>query len=99
MKKDGSGEELPLGSADRGLWRLMLKLPALRGRLQILSAKTSTLASLCEAYEDACVMLQRLRATPIAAASPMLQEYETICLEIETEVIEYCIEHRPNVPE
>ena len=99
MNRGTSGEEFPLGSAQRGLWRLMLKLPALRGAIQVLNAKTTTLASLCEAYEDSCVTLQRLRANPFEANSSMVEEYETICLEIEADVIQYCIEHRGNVPD
>ena len=99
MNKDGSGDDMPQGSAERGLWRLMLKLPALRGQLQLLNRKTATLSSLCEAYEDASVTLQRLRANPGDAGSAMRDEYETICTEIETEVISYCIAHRTNVPD
>jgi hypothetical protein len=77
----------------------MLKLPALRGRLQILAAKTEAIPNLCEAYEDASVTLQRLRAAPGDANCPMVKEYENICSEIETEVIEYCLSHKTSVPE
>ena len=99
MSRGISSEEFPLGSAQRGLWRLMLKLPALRGKLQILNAKTTSLVSLCEAYEDSCVTLQRLRSDPFQVNSLMLKEYETICLEIEADVIQYCIDHTGRVPD
>jgi hypothetical protein len=77
----------------------MLKLPSLRGRLQILAAKTEGIRNLCEAYEDASVTLQRLRAAPGDANCAMVREYENICSEIETEIIEYCLQHKKNVPD
>ncbi|MGQ3212599.1 MAG: hypothetical protein ACT6U0_12360 [Shinella sp.] len=77
----------------------MLKLPALRGRLQILAARRDSIINLFEAYEDASVTLQRLRTAPGEQDHLLALEYETICSEIETEVIEYCLKHRPTVPE
>ncbi|WP_245472289.1 hypothetical protein [Rhizobium jaguaris] len=76
----------------------MLKLPAMRGRLQILGAKSSALQDLFEAYEDASVTLERLLKEKGGNARPMILEYETICREVENEVIEYCLEHSPDVP-
>ncbi|MDL2409409.1 hypothetical protein PY650_28015 [Rhizobium calliandrae] len=84
------------GVARRGLWRLMLRLPAMRGRLQILGAKSSALQDLFEAYEDASVTLERLLREPDGAAPQMIREYETICSEVENEVIEYCRGHSPD---
>jgi hypothetical protein len=98
MGKGSTNEGLPHGSGERGLWRLMLKLPALRGRLQILAARHDSLINLFEAYEDASVTLQRLRTAPGEQNRPLALEYETTCSEIEAEVIEYCLKH-PGVPE
>jgi hypothetical protein len=30
---------------------------------------------------------------------PMVTEYETICAEIESDIIQYVLEHRPSVPD
>ncbi|MDL2402673.1 hypothetical protein [Rhizobium mayense] len=76
----------------------MLKLPAMRGRLQILGAKSSALQDLFEAYEDASVTLERLLKEPDGNARLMIREYETICSEIENDVIEYCLGHSPEIP-
>jgi hypothetical protein len=99
MGKGDTHEGLPHGSSERGLWRLMLKLPALRSRLQILAARNASITNLFEAYEDASVAFQRLGAAPGERNRLLALEYETICCEIETEVIAYCLEHHPGVLE
>ncbi|MCV9965234.1 hypothetical protein OIU34_25480 [Pararhizobium sp. BT-229] len=99
MGSGNMGELSPRGAGQRGLWRLMLKLPALRGRLQILAARTEALTSLCEAYEDASVVLQQLRSNPHTGNPAMVGEYEMICSEIEAEIIHYCLQPHPSVPE
>ncbi|HEV7309760.1 hypothetical protein [Ensifer sp.] len=81
---------MPSAAVQRGLLKLMLKLPALRGQLQLLSAKNQSVASLCEAYEEASSMLDRQRRRDPMDHS-MIQEYELICREIEEEVISICI--------
>ena len=45
----------------RGLAKLMLKLPVFRGRLQMLSMRNEDFLSLCGAFEEASVTLERLR--------------------------------------
>ena len=96
----GDGDEpAPKGTAKRGLWRLMLRLPALRGRLQILAGRSDSLDGLCEAYEDASVALDRMLREPGDTRSPMVSEYQTICREIESEVIQYCLAQGSPVPE
>ena len=90
MSEDSSAVS-PRGAGQRGLWRLMLKLPAVRGQLQMLVARQPSLTDLCEAYEDACVTLHKLRSHPGEARWPMVLEYETICSEIEDEIIECCL--------
>ena len=99
MSKGTTNEGRPRGSGERGLWRLMLKLPALRGSLQILAARNASIINLFEAYEDASVAFQRLGAAPGEQNRLLALEYETICSEIETEIIAYCLEHHPGVLE
>lgn len=81
---------MPNEAKQRGLLKLMLKLPALRGQLQLLSARNMPFASLCEAYDEASSMLDRQRRRDPQDAS-MVAEYELICLEIEEEVISLCL--------
>jgi len=79
----------------RGVSRLMLRLPALRDVLRPLAAKSEGLLSLCEAYDDACETLERLRI-PKTGDDPMRLEYQTICHEIETDIIEFCLRASQN---
>ncbi|MBP1886844.1 hypothetical protein J2Z50_005147 [Ensifer mexicanus] len=74
----------------RGLLKLMLKLPALRGKLQLLSARDPSLQSLFEAYDEATSMLDRQRSSQLQDRA-VLTEYELICREIEEEVIAICL--------
>ncbi|OOO15806.1 hypothetical protein BTE56_22730 [Agrobacterium pusense] len=73
-------------SARRGLWRLMLKLPALRGQLQIIAAQTTDLNELFEAYEMAASALERFRKEEDRAR---VREYETVCSAIEEDIIQH----------
>ncbi len=82
------------GAGGRGLRRLMLRLPGLRGKLQSLAAKSVPVGNLLEAYEDASVALNQLRAAPGEDNCPLVKEYDSICAEIEAEIIEYCLEKR-----
>ncbi|NTI32855.1 hypothetical protein [Rhizobium rhizogenes] len=97
MGRGNRSDGLPDGAAQRGLWRLMLKLPAVRGRLQILAGRSEALDSLCEAYEDASSTLERVLREPGDDKCPLVEEYRTICSEIETDVVAYCLKHRSNV--
>ncbi|THK37779.1 hypothetical protein EHS39_12015 [Ensifer sp. MPMI2T] len=74
----------------RGLLKLMLKLPVLRGKLQLLSSRNSSLPSLCEAYDEATSMLDRQRSGQLQDRA-VVTEYELICREIEEEVIAICL--------
>lgn len=91
MGKEHTAEGQAHGSQESGRWKLMLKLPALRGKLQLLAARDQSIAHLFEAYDDACMTLQRLRKAVGESNVPMIREYEEVCLEIETDVIEYCL--------
>ena len=77
----------------RGLWRLMLRLPSMRGNLQILAATSSPLAGLCEAYEDASTTRDSLQKQGDEADPLLVAEYEALCIEIESDVIKYCLSH------
>lgn len=72
----------------RGLLRLMIKMPALRGRLQILSATNPSLLGLCGAYEEANTALDRLRK--VNANRDAIAEYEELCTDLETDIIRMC---------
>lgn len=85
------------GTAQKGLWKLMLKLPALRGQLQILSAQNTSLLSLCDAFHDASSTLDCLRMDPKADIA-IIREYEALCSEIESEVIEICLLAHSKLP-
>ena len=73
-------------SARRGLWRLMLKLPALRGQLQIIAAQTTDLNELFEAYGMAASALERFRKEEDRTR---VREYETVCSAIEEDIIQH----------
>ena len=75
----------------RGLKKLMLKLPALRGQLQIMGARNSDLMSLCGAFDEASDMLDRLRSAGPAANKALLREYEQVCSDLEADVVRLCL--------
>ncbi|MDR7147956.1 hypothetical protein [Rhizobium sp. BE258] len=85
------------GTAQRGLWRLMLKLPAMRGRLQILAATSPSITDLFEAYEEASLTLERMSKDRPRSQCPLREEYETVCAEIESDVIHYVLGHPSGV--
>ncbi|MBX5157807.1 MULTISPECIES: hypothetical protein [unclassified Rhizobium] len=89
--RPGDGKPIPI--EQQGLWRLMLKLPSLRGQLQILGRKSNSLGSLFEAYHDAATTLDRLLKDEFRSDPAMVREYEAICSEIEADVIRYCLDH------
>jgi len=74
----------------RGLIRLMLKMPVLRGRLQIVCATKPNVFSLCGAYEEASAMLDRLRKDGAKASPDVVAEYEELCTELENDIIRMC---------
>ena len=74
----------------KGLMKLMLRMPALRGQLQLLSVRNEDVFNLCGAFDDASVTLERLRKS--GEDQDVILEYENICAEIEREIIEICID-------
>lgn len=90
---------MPVDLAHRGLWKLMMKLPTLRGKLQLLFAQSTTLVSLCAAYDEASATLEQLRKERSTANQEMIAEYDDICSEIEAEVADICVSIRSEVPE
>lgn len=81
-----------MSAADRrGLLKLMLKMPALRGQLQVLSARDEGVLSLCGAFDDATDTLERLRLSDQEQHHLIILEYENICSEIEQDIIKICM--------
>ena len=81
-----------MSAADRrGLLKLMLKMPALRGQLQVLSARDEGILGLCGAFDDATDTLERLRLSDPERHRLIILEYENICAEIEQDIIKICI--------
>lgn len=74
----------------RGLARLMLRLPALRGQLQLLSARNEEMRNLCGAFDDASTTLERLRRERDDRNASMIAEYEKICADIERDILQMC---------
>ena len=78
-------------AAQTGLLKLMLKLPSVRGRLQILAGHSPPLLELCEAYGEATETLEKLERGLMIAQDGILEEYRATCAEIEADVIELCL--------
>ncbi|MDK4700899.1 MULTISPECIES: hypothetical protein [unclassified Rhizobium] len=90
MDKRGSEAGHASKTAQRGLWRLMLKLPALRGRLQILAAQSRRLDDLFEAYEEASLALERFQRE--GKGNRLVVEYEAVCRDIEADIIQHILQ-------
>ncbi|MDK4717272.1 hypothetical protein [Rhizobium sp. CNPSo 4039] len=82
-------------TAQRGLWRLMLKLPALRGRLQILAARSRQFDDLFEAYEEASHALERFQRE--GKGNRLVEEYEAVCRDIEADIIQHILQSGSDV--
>ncbi|HWK65583.1 MAG TPA: hypothetical protein VNS34_11615 [Rhizobiaceae bacterium] len=74
----------------RGLARLMLKMPALRGQLKLLSARSEEMRNLCGAFDEASSTLERLRRERDDRNADMIAEYEKICADIERDMLIMC---------
>jgi hypothetical protein len=74
----------------RGLVKLMLRMPALRGQLQVLGTRNPDFLSLCGAFEEASATLERLRGEHLNYMKSEIAEYENICQELEQEIISMC---------
>jgi hypothetical protein len=75
----------------RGLLKLMLRMPAVRDKLQRLSANEEVLA-LCGAFEDASSTLERLQRDRSDVNLATIIEYEELCRDIEREILEICMQ-------
>ena len=67
-----------------------MRMPALRGRLQVLGAMREDFLSLCGAFEDASATLDELRRSADGRNQAAIVEYEELCREIEKEIIDIC---------
>lgn len=85
-------DQLDDSSKRRGLWKLMLRVPEARGQLQIAAFRENALFDLCAAYDDATAMVEKLRSGGMNWEPAILDEYETICAELEAEALSYCRE-------
>ena len=74
-------------ASHRGLLKLMLRLPSLRGELQLLWRKDASLGSLCEAYEDATATFERLSKSKGNDEGGLVEEYRALCLDLENDVV------------
>jgi hypothetical protein len=81
-------------ASHKGLLKLMLRLPALRSQLRVLCVKNGSVQALCEAYEDATVMLDQLRRARNPSDADLLLEYQNLCSDIEAEIREICVSKR-----
>jgi hypothetical protein len=86
------------GLQQRGLLKLMLKLPTVRGKLQVLSARGGPLEGLCEAYDEATEALQRFHSNLVDKDAEMIVEYEAICAEIEADIVKICVDSDVAMP-
>jgi hypothetical protein len=73
----------------KGLLRLMVRLPAIRGELQIIHGRDPLIRDLTEAYGDAIETLASLQSNPVSQHG-LIREYETICADIEEEIVRRC---------
>lgn len=73
----------------KGLLRLMVRLPAIRGELQIIHGRDELIRDLTDAYEDAIETLAGLQLNPISKRD-LIREYEVICSDIEEEIVRRC---------
>jgi hypothetical protein len=88
MSRENGGAGTANEFARRGLWRLMLRLPALRGQLQIVAAHNDDLNELFEAYEIAASALESFRREHNKVR---VEEYESVCSAIEGDIIQHVL--------
>ena len=92
MGKRGRADSGGADAAQLGLWSLMLKLPALRGRLQIAASRSSALNDLLEAYEEASFALERFMKRGDPQSRTLADEYTALCAEIESDIIRHLLD-------
>ena len=80
-------------SNHRGLLKLMLRLPAMRGTLQMLNARSDGMRSLCEAFDDATATYDILMKAGVTRNQQLIEEYEGIIKDLEAEVIRDCLNY------
>ncbi len=78
------------GAAQRGLLKLMVKLPSVRGQLQVIAGRQSSFRELLAAYDEATAMLERLERGQ-KRDEEMIAEYRNVCSGIESDVIAHCL--------
>jgi len=86
MGRDDIDPDENQDGARRGRIRLMLKLPAVRTQLQNVK-EGSPFGEIFEAYDTACSTLERFRHSLDCRDGVLIEEYETVCAEIEADVV------------
>jgi len=86
MVRNESAPHFTRQIAEKGLARLMMRLPATRATIRAAAASQPHLYELCGAYGEACAVLDRMRKDTSANPS-IVTEYEIICAEIEIDVM------------
>lgn len=71
-----------------------MKLPAVRGQLQILAARSRKLDDLFEAYDDAASALDRFQRSN---DTQLVAEYHRVCCEIEADIIQHVLRYPRHV--
>ncbi|TNM64777.1 hypothetical protein [Aliirhizobium smilacinae] len=92
MSDAQEGGSILKGAAQKGLLKLMMKLPSVREQLQTIVRQRSTFSELLSAYGEATAMLDRLERGR-ERDEAMILEYRTICAEIENDVMTECLKH------
>lgn len=92
MSDAQEGGPILKGAAQKGLLKLMMKLPSVREQLQTIVRQRSTFSELLSAYGEATAMLERLERGR-ERDEAMILEYRTICAEIENDVMTQCLKH------
>jgi hypothetical protein len=80
-----------------GLLRIMMRFPELRGRIEPLSAASENLRSLCGAFEDASLMLEKLHRDRMQD-SAVAAEYKELCRELEHDIRQICTNMMMKLP-
>ncbi|KAA3503967.1 hypothetical protein DXM27_01290 [Rhizobium rhizogenes] len=83
--------ETSTDASHRGFLKLMLRLPELRSDLRVFWPRDPSIQALCEAYDQATVMFERLVATSDIDDETLIEEYRILCAQLEGDVIETCV--------
>ena len=72
----------------RGLARLALRRPGLRGRLVTFDDPSGEFEALCSAYEEACCALEGWRQSSAEYADLRVAEYQQLVADLESDLMQ-----------